>query len=410
MQDKHLIQLRSEPVFGTITGSQIERISKNDIVLRDVVAATANMEAIGHGIMTDMQSIIMLAQLGNQNPKAIPTRFGHPGMSENAMGKRVGKSFNWRIAGDRLLSDIEMLSTARKSPVFTQDPIEYIIEMAANHPDEMGMSLVIDTDLVWIMPDGSEVSMFDLEDEEPPEGAINELPMMRPIALYYNDVVGEGALTPDGMFTALTASGYSEAAFTLIDEWRNKFGIALDEIHPKVDTIIKTYLRMRGGNTMALKKGTVKRFEDSPMVDVDAAILENTPEAESPADEETSPDPVDQALAGAEETAEVLHEDEQEQDEQTAAQLAIMQAQISQLQEQVEKLAKLAVILNSNVQVLTRRVKRLETEPVVRDRVVIGADLAAQEPHNVAQRMGVPSNAVANSLARNIKRKQKHGL
>ena len=104
------------------------------------VCAAMNVEAIGHGICCDRQSLELTATLANQKAKGVAGRFGHPAFSENATGRKVQMATNWRVE-DRgtysyLLHDSHLLDAARTSPAFAQDPVAYILRIAAQQPDQ----------------------------------------------------------------------------------------------------------------------------------------------------------------------------------------------------------------------------------------------------------------------------------
>jgi hypothetical protein len=52
------------------------------------IVAGMDVEATGHGICCDVKSLELIAQLANQAPEGVSGRFGHPGMSENATGRK----------------------------------------------------------------------------------------------------------------------------------------------------------------------------------------------------------------------------------------------------------------------------------------------------------------------------------
>lgn len=409
-----MIKMKLEPAYGIITSQNVDRM--ND-TLHDVVVMIGNAEALGHGIMTDMKTLHMAAQLGNENPRGVPSRFGHPGMSENTLGKKVGFSRHFQVRGDKLYADIKMMAAARKSPVFTQDPLEYLYQVAEQNPQDMGMSVVIDTDLVWIMPDGSEESALDeygFINDERPDNALNELPIMRPMFFYFNDFVAEGALTHDGLFSQRerlfsdsTGSGYAETAFEFLDLWREKFGIPLSQVPQKADSLIQFYLKARRKQDMTVKR---KKLNED-ISDLDQAILEldetaviTDTEIAEPETAEPTPD-LDQTLETAEETAEELTEQpEVTPSSDIEKELEVLRAEYTALQADMEKLKKLVTVLVSNDQVLTRRLKRLETEPMVAEKVPTiptpSKSLASQRPQSTFERSNTPGSAITGQTSK----------
>lgn len=249
-------KFRSKPIL--MTSSNLDRANNR---ITNVVAMQTG-EAQGHGMVADQKTLQMMALLGNNRPRGVDGRFGHPGISENAMGKKLFTANNFRVEGDKLRHSIDFYDWAKLSPVFQQDPVEYVFSRAELNPESFGESVVIQLDEVWVLDDGQEIPVYEKdEDGYPnsnprPENAIYDLPVMRPITFYYVDIVSDGALTPNGMFSAEadvlkmlfegTSSHYAEQAFRLLDDFTDEFGLSADELAQKVPQIIKRYQHWRG--------------------------------------------------------------------------------------------------------------------------------------------------------------------
>lgn len=203
-------------------------------------------EATGHNVEADQRTLEAMARLGNAKPRGVMSRFGHPAMSENAMGKRVATASNFRVEEGVLYQDMEMFEPARKSPAFGgADPIEYIVEASRNQPDKIGLSAVITMTPTWVLSDGSEEPADNYR--ERPEDATTRLPVIRPTKLHALDFVSEGALT-SSMFSlpfGNDESFYAEQAFFALDQWRERFNINLEDVSPKVETLLARYLHLR---------------------------------------------------------------------------------------------------------------------------------------------------------------------
>ena len=269
------------------------KIDKTNLTIHGVTAMQAGVEALGHGCMTDDKTLEMMLALAQANPKGFfRQRFGHPGISENATGKQVARAYGFRIVNGNLLHDSRLLESARKSPAFTQDPINYILDIAEKSPSEFGESVVIDADLIWKLADGREIPRWPKRDEDGrivedsdivrdaktyrPITATTPLPLLRPSKFYYVDFVGEGALThaglfPDGMQKLFSSgvSAYAEDLFALVDSWRSAFDISLDELPKKADQLLTAYLYQRSKNEdSTMKKGktfaaaTAEKFDE----------------------------------------------------------------------------------------------------------------------------------------------------
>lgn len=382
------LKLRSAPTLYT---NQSFRVDRDNLLIRDVIAMQAGVEALGHECQADGKTLSMMAELGNAQTRGLRMRFGHPGMSENAAGKKIGLAKNFRVDGDGLRHDMHLLPEARDSPVFSRDPLEYIFNIAENHPSELAESVVMNTRLVWTMPDGAELDLDDYylwrenvetDDTDRPKEALTPLPIIRPLAFYYVDVVNEGALTHEGlfepqMFQSLfggTANAYAEEVFDLVDRWREEYNIPLERVPDKVHQVMQRYLHARGMNDMAKKyvgPGTgstvTRKFEEGAKAD-DPLLKLPPEEPENEAD-----DDLDGATAAAEETAAQLDEEDQAAeapddgngDTVSGAEFRELQQKFAALEERFEKVVNLTVLNTKNIQRLKGDVQRIDGEPTV---------------------------------------------
>lgn len=221
------------------------RIDRVNGVVRDVVAMQTG-DAIGHGRTADLTTLSLMAELGNAKNR-VNGRFGHPAISANAMGKRVMSATNFRVMGNKLLQDVQLDPFAKNSPSFARDPIPYLLDRIERDPANIGMSVVITSDSVWVMEDGTELSIYSDEGRKRRNEAVNKQPLLRPEKFHFVDVVDEGALTPNGMFDIYSGdeSQFALLAFEALDQWRERFGITLEEIPDKIQSLTRTYISLR---------------------------------------------------------------------------------------------------------------------------------------------------------------------
>lgn len=245
------------------------------------IVAGMDVEATGHGICCDVKSLELIAQLANQSPEGVSGRFGHPGMSENATGRKVQLAYNWRVlkgekAGDLrtyLVHDSQFMDAARTSPAFAHDPVEYIMSMAEQHPRQFAESLVLSGAQVWTTKDGKELPIWEeVEDEEGykhkrtrkrPDNALTNVPVLRPTAVHFCDFVNDGAITHSGLYPM--AAGINDAVafasifteenganhlldhlFATVDDLRRRYNIPLTALKPKVQRLLSLYIDSRG--------------------------------------------------------------------------------------------------------------------------------------------------------------------
>ena len=302
------------------------RVDRENNTIHGVVAMQGGVEALGHGCMSDRKTLEMMATLASQIPGGVLMRFGHPGASDNAMGHQVARAVNHRVetdstGRDALVHDAEMITEAAGSPVFARDPIEYLLNMAERQPQNIGESVVILADEVWVQPDGSEEPVW-IEDPDSiwgvsenvaaQESSIYDLPVLRPTRYWNVDFVMEGALTHNGLFSQLfdgTGHAYADQAFQFVDQWREQFNIPLENVPRKVSQVVGRYLEQRGfGGNYAASEIRMKLEEnvdeqEEPIVPAEDATLETD------ADDEV--DVLDEATR-------LLEDDEDEGDEHEA--------------------------------------------------------------------------------------------
>lgn len=380
------------------TAGNAPRVDRQNLTIRGVVAMQSGVEALGHGCMTDNKTIQMMLKLA-QDGKPRRQRFGHPGISENATGKQVAQAVNFSIVNGNLVHDSIFLESARKSPAFSQDPVEYILSLAEKSPSEFGESVVIEADLAWTLPDGRDVPQYQRERNEEdrrrnatfididgverhshnykPVQALTDLPVLRPNTFHYVDYVNEGALTHEGMFSKMFMSGpsaWAEELFHFVDEWRTAYNIPLTDVPKKADQLLTAYMQVRSSKDTAMKRefttnvaAAAEKFEFSEQ---EEASLNSEQE---PTAEATTSD--NDPLSAAESLAAQLVSPTVEASADSGI-LAEMTARIDQLEGAIERMTakfdRLATLQTQQLEALLtlqRNQTRLSGDPVVTQKV-----------------------------------------
>jgi hypothetical protein len=244
-----------------------------------------------------------MAELGNSNKNGgVRMRFGHPGISENAMGKKIGRGVNFRVQGDKLLHDVQLFDPARRSPVFEMDVVNYIFDMAEQEPEEIAESVVIMADEVWTLDDGREINAEDNSDWDEditrdgsgrPVNATTPYPVIRPLEFYYADFVSEGALTHDGLFSSkfsLDTSKYAAQIFDVLDDLQATYGLTHDELRQKADELLTTYATWRDTGEITMPNELETQDKSTPvdlsklLADSDATVASLSEQEEQPSE------------------------------------------------------------------------------------------------------------------------------
>ncbi len=179
------------------------RVDRDKRVIYGVSAAQA-VEALGHGLELDQRTIEQIVELGNKTKNGIKSRFTHPGLSSDGMGKHLGRMVNFRVEGDKAVGDLRLAEAASNAP--DGDLAGYVMDLANEDSAAFGMSIVAGGELVWTRANGEEQNVGAVDATgEPlgrPDDALTELPVFRVTELDAVDVVDEPAANRDGMFSA----------------------------------------------------------------------------------------------------------------------------------------------------------------------------------------------------------------
>lgn len=261
--------------------AQVDREAK---VIRGVSCAQA-VEALGHGMALDDTSIQQLVTLGNSAKQGVKSRFTHPGLSSDGLGKMLGRLKNFRQEADKAVADLHLSSLAFKSP--SGNLGEYVMDMAEQEPESFGMSVVIDTKRVWPLDSGMEIEAGSMEDR--PANSTTQIPVARIHNFVACDAVDEPAANRDGIFSsALWATNtLAEGVFGDIDNYLADMGISSE----KAFAFALKYFNARGVD--------LKEFK--PMEEQQGTLLEATgPAAEDVAKLQAQVDEMKAALAAKE--------------------------------------------------------------------------------------------------------------
>jgi len=189
------------------------------------------------------RSLEKIVELGNAESKGVRVRFGHPTLSDDGLGKFMGRATNFRIESDSgmlsVRADMSMNDTAMSPPPNGGRPLgEYVMELADTDPDAFSSSLAL------------YVEELDPEDEGEPNVWI-------PRRLVASDVVDTGDavdafLSPEQIDDLPT--GIVHNATKLID--RQFEGQPRDVTEARLTAFVERYLSYRYGKAEESDMGT----------------------------------------------------------------------------------------------------------------------------------------------------------
>ena len=176
--------LRADVVGNTIG------VDRNAEVIRGyVMAQEGPFKTEGRGEF-DHKSLRQIVRLAKAAPNGLKSRFAHPTLSDDGIGKFLGRSKNARLeTAERNGKEIELVRgdlyispTSHKSPM--GDIGEYVLALAESDPDAFSSSLALKTTKEWRL-DAKGRPKQDAEGKELP-------PLWRPQKLHASDVVDTG--------------------------------------------------------------------------------------------------------------------------------------------------------------------------------------------------------------------------
>lgn len=113
-------------------------------VIRGLSAITRG-EALGHEMWIDEQFLEQLTAAGNALERGAKSRFTHPDMSSDGLGKFLGRAKAFERDGNQVRADLELAAVASKSP--QGDLATYVLEFADEDPHAFGASIVFMRDM-----------------------------------------------------------------------------------------------------------------------------------------------------------------------------------------------------------------------------------------------------------------------
>lgn len=167
-------------------------------LIEDVAIITVG-EALGHGFWIDQEFVdsVSLA-MKRAGDSGIKSRFTHPDMSGDGLGKHLGKATGSRTDNDVARGDLHLTKTSHKSP--SGNLAEYVMSLAEESPEDFGMSIVFERDRGATDRHRAKYTDKDGKFQSPDKRNTNNLPHVRLAVLHGVDAVDEPAANPSGMF------------------------------------------------------------------------------------------------------------------------------------------------------------------------------------------------------------------
>ncbi len=139
-------------------------------------------EAKGHGAMIDDRTLEQFMTL--VDGKKFPAYLTHAGGTSDRLGEEMGIFSGFKRDGDQIRANFAFLSAFLKG---SPKEAATILELADEHPEQLGISPIMRALEVWPLPNGDEVECISLASR--PEDCLATLPSLRPTAVKSCDFV-----------------------------------------------------------------------------------------------------------------------------------------------------------------------------------------------------------------------------
>jgi hypothetical protein len=236
-------------------------------------------EALGHDMWIDdiflaqvagMLKPVEMADGGTFIP-SVKSRFTHPGLSSDGLGKFLGRTTSARVDGDSVRGDLHLAESAHNTP--SGDLAGYVMDLAEEDPQAFGASIVFEYD-VEAEKDFMAANLDGMESFKSPDpDNVKNLPHARLKRLRASDIVDSPAANPSGLFHSgedIFEEATAVADFALgIESELSRFDIAFG-VHPdRLRSFVRRYLDRRGLEVKATPERSLsareqcKRYVDS---------------------------------------------------------------------------------------------------------------------------------------------------
>jgi hypothetical protein len=234
-----------------------------------VVAQEGPFKSEGRGEF-DQKSLSQIVTLMRKSPKGLKSRFAHPSLSSDGIGKHLGRVKNPRMGTVKVMrdgvatllhavrGDLHFDPTALEEPPGGGKPLGiYVMDLAESDPDAISSSLVLSK---------TEELRTDPKTKRPLLQASGEPlpPLWRPTALHASDVVDTGDAV-DGILSAqLSIEGLPDELVRRASELLSKAfpGASREVISARIDAWKANYLSWRfGDDEPALEAMPIEKTE-----------------------------------------------------------------------------------------------------------------------------------------------------
>jgi hypothetical protein len=106
------------------------------------VSLATRGEALGHGMWMDLEAISQVATFANAGEAGLKSRFTHPGMSSDGLGRHLGRIQETEVMGDQAIGNLHLAMLSHNTP--EGDLADYVMDLADEDPQAAGLSIVFE--------------------------------------------------------------------------------------------------------------------------------------------------------------------------------------------------------------------------------------------------------------------------
>lgn len=264
-------------------------------------AVVTRGEALGHGMWIDAAFLKQTADAINAESEGQKSRFTHPGLSSDGLGKFLGRTKNATVNGDVVHADQHFATSAHKTP--DGDLAGYVMDRAEEDPASFGASISFlrdaDAEDEFIIAQGGAIEYDRFGDRivsgftSPDQFNTNNLPHARLKELWAVDVVDDPAANPNGLFhrgQEIATEAESLAAYTLGLSSNRPDAVHLGIDPDRASQFIARFLDRHGLEIVPKHEELSMSDEDKP---AEQPVVE--PVVETPVEEKPTDTPIEQA-------------------------------------------------------------------------------------------------------------------
>lgn len=208
----------SEPEWlrATVTSDTVGVDRATEVITGYIVAQEGPFKSDGRGEF-DVPALKQIVKLAKSSPNGLKSRFTHPDLSNDGLGKFLGRVKNPRLdkisvresQGQGLSDEITVVRgdlhidpSSHNTP--SGDLGTYVMDLAESDPDAMSSSLVLQADKTFRLGKDRRPARDENGDELPP--------LWMPTELHGSDVVDTGDAVDGLLSVTLTTDGLPDAA------------------------------------------------------------------------------------------------------------------------------------------------------------------------------------------------------